>query len=247
MTIHITSPSATQNIINNRIAQRRLNLKEDLEYWKKLATQPCNSVNKQSKDKKSITIGDKLTNNIVRLTGGSEEQVLLTDIADLAKQLVLAPEIIQLNYCRDPTRQSDAEDIQLETLRYYLPTPTCTVSKITCGTLTLVNGVFSNSTQDIKRLGSIDFKVNNNIFIYAKYISVAGGGQSNQVSKCIDFISEAKQYINQNNDNNIFIAMLDGNEGEKQSHAINKMCLDFPDKLYAGNSERVINFISQHV
>ena len=256
-----SSKNGAENIRLSRLETRRSNLKEDRETWEILVETPCskllpvyklNKRGRQVKDtefNQAMNVGHTISERIVSRMAddydvASIKQVTKDMIKDMALEYLKWPEKAQLLVCRDPSRQSIDEEVQLATLKKYLTT--AAVDKPTNGILTLVDGELVKKPKDTKvEARSVDITVNNNnkdFYIFAKYSASAGSGQQHQVEESIRFAKEAIKYVDKNSDGKYFIILTDGAEGERHLPEINKLVEKYPT-IYAGNCENVIDFI----
>jgi hypothetical protein len=257
----IDSKNGAENVRLSRLKTRESNLDEDKEVWKILSSTPCSKllpiqVNKKGrlvKDKKynkAMDVGKTISERIVakyadQYNVSSIEEVTRDMIQDLATKYISWPIEAQLIVCRDPTRQSIDEEVQKKTLEKYLPT--ATVNKPTNGELTLSNGNIVDKSKSTASARSIDFVVKSNgkeFNVFAKYSKTAGSGQMHQSNESVEFIQEAKKYINKHNDGKYFIVLADGQEAESHINDFNKLASGYPN-IFAGNCEDVIDFIQK--
>ena len=252
--------NGAENIRVSRLATRASNLVEDRQIWQQLVATPCSSLLPKTKLKGSrmvkdttysdaMGVGDTIANRIVKLYADhynvtAVDQVTGSMIAEIASKYLALDPVLQLDYCRDPSRQSVDEEVQLATLRAYLPN--AQVDKPTNGLYTLHEGkLVSKEQAKGAQARSVDFVVNANnkeYFIFAKYAEVTGSGQGAQMKESENFIQQAHVYVNANNDNKTFIVLTDGAWGE--SHIGHFLALaQGHARIFAGNCEQVINYI----
>jgi glycine cleavage system H lipoate-binding protein len=253
--------NGAENIRLSRLATRQSNLEEDRKTWEILKETPCskslpvyklNKRGRQIKDSEfnqAMNVGHTISERIVSKMADwynvtRIDQVTTDMIKDMALEYLSWPEKAQLLVCRDPSRQSIDEEVQLATLEKYLTN--ATVVKPTNGVLTLVNGELVKKPKNEKvEARSIDITVNKNnkdFYIFAKYSASAGSGQQHQVEESMRFAKEAMKYVDKNNDGKYFIILTDGDEGERHLPEINEQVKKYPN-IYAGNCENVIDFI----
>jgi hypothetical protein len=259
--IIVEGKNGAENIRLSRLETRNSNLEEDLIEWKQLIKEPCsnelpifkNKNGRLVKDpayKKTMSVGSTIAQRIFSKRAdyyniSNENQVTREMISELANEYVKAHHLLQLEFCRDPSRQSIDEEVQKATLEKYLPN--ATIDKPTNGVLTLVNGdIIKKPKKDKVEARSIDFVVINgfNEFnIFAKFSLVSGSGQSHQADESRRFLQESVKYTNKHNDKKYFIALLDGGEAESHIPELKELFKEFP-RLFVGNCENVINFIN---
>jgi len=248
----VNSKNGAENIRLSRLATRKSNLIEDKEKWKVLAKNPCSELlpATDEKLKKFEDMGTTISNRIFSKRADyfkidSINQVTGAMIAQMATLYLESHDLLQIEFCRDPSRQSIDEEVQVATLKHYIPD--ATVKKITNGTIILHEGDFTSSKKKNKEVQarSIDITVNRNqkeFYIFAKYAGVAGGGQSHQAGESQRFVKEAMKYIDKNNDGKYFIILMDGEEAERHIPEFNDMLKDYPNMI-SGNCEDVIDFV----
>jgi hypothetical protein len=198
-----------------------------------------------------MTVGSTIA---VRITQKLSDHYNVTDIsqvtfemiADMAEKYLAADEVLQLNFCRDPSRQSIDEEVQAATLKKYLPA--CQVVKPTNGNLTLLNGDISKKSKVNKaQARSIDLVItthNKEVNVFAKYAAVAGSAQNAQMEESERFIAQAKLYTDKHADNKCFVVLTDGVWGESHHTYMNSLTAEY-DNIFAGNCESVISWISK--
>jgi len=250
--IVVKNKNGSENIRLSRLETRKSNLAEDKEKWKVLAKNPCSTLlpTNDKKLKKFQDMGTTITNRIFSKRAdyfniSNINEVTGAMIAQMATLYLESHELLQIEFCRDPSRQSIDEKVQIATLKHYIPN--ATVKKITNGTILLHEGNFISSKKKNKdvQARSIDITVDRNqkeFYIFAKYAGVAGGGQSHQAGESKRFIKEAMKYIDKNNDGKYFIILMDGEEAERHIPEFNDMIKDYPNMI-SGNCEDVIDFV----
>ena len=250
-TIIVHSKNGAENIRLSRLATRESNLSEDKELWKELAATPCSKLlpvkDKSLRD--AMNVGSTITERIVSKLADhfnitSKEEVTREMIASMAQIYLDANPLLQLWFCRDPSRQSIDEEVQKKTLEKYLTN--ATVTKPSNGKLTLMEGDIVKKPDDNKvEARSIDFLVEKGPLefnIFAKYSAVSGSGQTHQAEESRRFVKEAMKYIDKHNDGKYFIVLTDGAEGESHLPEMNELASGYTN-IFAGNCESVINFI----
>lgn len=258
--IVVQSKNGSENIRLSRLETRQSNLLEDKQVWQILAENPCsnllpiykNNFLKKVKDpafRTAMAVGSTITQRIITRYADDfnvlkEEDVTREMIKELAAEYLQWPERAQLLVCRDPSRQSIDEEVQIATLKKYLPS--AIVEKPTNGDLTLLEGNIVKKPKNEKvDARSIDIVVNlNNVEfnLFAKYSAVSGSGQSHQAQESRNFIKEAIKYVSKHNDGKYFVALMDGAEAESHIPELSEMAKGYPT-IFAGNCETVINFI----
>lgn len=160
------------------------------------------------------------------------------------------PDLIQGDYCRNSTRQSIDEEVQMETLIKYLPD--VQISKPKNGSLTLANGKIGSKSpgeREMSTARSIDLtaKTKSGIttYLFCKYAGPVGSVTSVlQVDEANAFLDAAIMFCKVNStDSSKFVALVDGYAGEQHLDLFNKKVKNYPN-IFAGNCEQVINWLN---
>jgi hypothetical protein len=212
---------------------------------------------KSKKDGEVSKILQKMANQIWRMNA---IKFGLTSMADvelwMIKQKVQAildadPDLIQLDYCRNSTRQSIDEEVQAATLTNYLPK--VEIIKPKNASMTLANGKISPKSKGERTLStarSIDLiaktKSGLMVYLFCKYAGPIGSVTTVlQADEADKFLDEAITYCNTNpGDSSRFVALIDGYAGELHLNTFNEKVKDYPN-IFAGNCEQVINWIKK--
>ena len=111
--IIIDSKNGALNIDKSRQATNVSNLNEDCKEWQKI-------VNGDKKNKVVPTIKSRLEKNYEYYGFTSKEDIDFAAVQRLANAYLTADPWLQINYCRDSTRQSIDESVQTATLKEYI-------------------------------------------------------------------------------------------------------------------------------
>jgi hypothetical protein len=270
LSINTDSRNGTVNIKASRDATNLQNLEQDRKIWEKLATlKDSNIVAGRVKiltgyTKKGIPkykidadvdkIFDKMKKQILRMNSihfgiNLESEIELWMIKEKINAILAANEnLIQCDYCRNSTRQSIDELVQIATLKKYVNNSE--VRKPNNGTLTLKDSKIIQKPKTKKANKdprSIDIVVEKNgvsYYVFAKYAGPVGSVTSkHQTSEAISFLDEAKLYIDNNNDSSCFIVLIDGYAGELHLEDMRESIETYP-QIYAGNCEQVIDWLN---
>lgn len=269
--IVVESKNGEHNIMLNRRLARERNRQEDMAWFAELANNPMNSLHKPTVEKtlrngKTKTVidksrkeiwerGDKLTQKIIRLfqdhpelpeyQGAVDEQSVTLDmIAKLARDVVNSPVWVQLDYCREPNRQTSDELVQFEIRKQFLRD--WRVENLSAGYLTLHRGDFVEHSAGVSKARSIDFRMTKGrcvVYDFAKFAKVAGGGQKHQVKESEYFIAEVKQYIDRHDTATYFVDTLDGEWAETWIPKHQALIKGYEHRLFVGNTEQVIDWV----
>jgi len=192
------------------------------------------------------TLAKKIANNnALEYDIMYEEQVEFWMILDLLEWLLKAPKKCQKFFCRNASRQSVDEDVQIETLRKYT---NLEVQKPKNGEYTVANGEIQNKREvkHKKFARSVDvFIPALSAYGFLKYNGPVGSATSvHQVGESKSFIEECKKYCDKYQDDKIFFVQVDGRAGEDHLPEMLELIGDYSNRIYAGNSESIIEWIN---
>lgn len=237
--IIVQSKNGADNIDQSRRATNVSNLDEDRKEWQKIAKG-------DAKNKVIKTMRSRLEKNHQYYGFAKKEDITFAAVQQLATAYINADPWLQINYCRDSTRQSIDESVQTATLKKYIngsftgikngeqvPFNGSIVSKKQANGL---NGkqIKARSVDAVGQVGGRDVK------IFQKYSKVAGSGQSHQTLETQNWLEECCAI---NDKSIVFVAQLDG--GEAESHIPELQALVHAhDNMFVGNSEQVIDWLS---
>lgn len=270
LVINTDSKNGAKNIKASRDSTNLQNLEQDRKIWQRLATlQESDIVDgkikiltgytkkgipKHKTDADSNKTFDKMKKQIYRMNSihfgiNSESEIELWMIKEKINAILEADDnLIQCDYCRNSTRQSIDELVQMATLKQYIID--AKVSKPTNGTLTLKDSKIIQKPKTKKANKdprSIDIVVEKNgvsYYVFAKYAGPVGSVTSKlQTSEAISFLDESKLYVNNNNDSSCFIVLIDGYAGELHLEDMRESVETHP-RIYAGNCEQVIDWLN---
>lgn len=191
------------------------------------------------------TLGKKIANNnALEYNITYEDEVEFWMILDMLEWLTDAPKKCQKFFCRNASRQSIDEDVQIATLKEYTG---LNVIKPSNGEYTVANGDISNKKdiKDKKFARSVDAIVPSlSAYGFLKYSGPVGSVTSvHQVGESKSFIHECKQYCDKHKDNKKFFVQVDGNAGEDHIPEMRNDIGDYKDRIFVGNSEQVIDWL----
>lgn len=254
------------SILASRQATNQHNLEEDMAIWKLIANASLHvekTYNKKQKifwkckdrslDTKTRNEVSKVVNTIFsRIVKNSnyrgfcsEENIAFKDISRMAQTYLDADPWLQIDYCRDATRQSIDEDVQIELLRKFLK---ISVEKPPNGEITVANGEIQNikEVKDKKFARSVDaFIPSLAAYGFLKYSGPIGSVTSvHQVGESKSFIEECKIYCDKYENNKIFFIQVDGVAGEHHLPEMLELIGDHSSRIFAGNSEQVIDWLN---
>ena len=199
------------------------------------------------------TIPNRLRKNFYHYGMDNPDDISWFHIKKMAREYLNASEWLQINFCKDSTRQSVDEKVQRKMLNENLKDinfvfKKCKPSKTVYGGKILSKTEYhaadpKKTRKDIDTYGS---NGKSSIWLFQKYAKVSGGHQDNVVIETQHFLNDAEEYVSQNKSDDYFIAQLDGKFIEEQiSHIRNSIELE--SRIFAGNSEEVISWIRENL
>jgi hypothetical protein len=268
--INTDSKNGVVNIKASRDAANLQNLEQDRKIWKQLSKLEDSDIvdgrikiltgytkkgdPKYKIDKDADAIFVKMKKQIFRMNSihfgvSSESEIELWMIKEKINAILNADDnLIQCDYCRNSTRQSIDELVQIATLEKYVSD--AVVRKPVNGTLTLKDSKIIQKPKTKKANKdprSIDIVIEKNgvsYYVFAKYAGPVGSVTSKlQTSEAISFIDEAILYVNNNNDSSCFVVLVDGYAGEMHLEDMRES-VETHSRIYAGNCEQVIEWLN---
>jgi len=231
--------NGASNIDKSRQATNLSNLNEDRKGWQKI-------VSGDQKSKIIPTIKSRLEKNYEYYGFNSKDDIDFAAVQRLAKAYIDADDWLQINYCRDSTRQSIDESVQTATLKKYIND---SFENISNGKEVPFNGKIVSKKEATGLNGkqiksrSIDAVGNLNgrkVKLFQKYSKVAGSGQSHQTLETQNWLEECSKI---NDKSIIFVAQLDGGEAESHIPELRKVVSQF-ENIFVGNTEQVIDWLN---
>lgn len=235
----IESKNGADNIDKSRQATNISNLNEDIKGWQKI-------VNGDKKNKIVPTLLSRLEKNYEYYGFKNKEDINFEAVQKLAKLYLHADPWLQINYCRDSTRQSIDESVQTATLKKYINN---TFENIPNGKEVPFNGKIVSKKQAVglngkqiksRSVDAIGEIKNYKIKLFQKYSKVAGSGQSHQTLETQNWLEECSKI---KDPGILFIAQLDGGEAESHIPQLRKIIQGYSN-IFVGNSEQVIDWIN---
>ena len=231
--------NGASNIDKSRQATNLSNLNEDRKGWQKI-------VDGDQKSKIIPTIKSRLEKNYEYYGFNSKDKIDFIAVQKLANAYIKADAWLQINYCRDSTRQSIDESVQTATLKKYIND---SFENIANGKEVPFNGKIVSKKEAIGLNGkqikarSVDANGNVNgrqVKLFQKYSKVAGSGQSHQTLETQNWLEECSKIQDKSI---IFIAQLDGGEAESHITELRKVVSQC-ENIFVGNSEQVIDWLN---
>ena len=240
--IVIESKNGSLNIDKSRQATNISNLEEDKKQWQKVAKG-------DTKNKVIPTLRSRLEKNFEYYGFTSKEEIDFAAIQKLASAYLKADPWLQINYCRDSTRQSIDECVQTETLKKYINN---SFKNIPNGIEVPFNGQLVSKKQAVGLNGkqvkarSVDAvgEVNGRkVKLFQKYSKVSGSGQSHQTLETQNWLEECAKIHDKTI---LFVAQLDGDEAERHISELQQLIKNYPN-MFVGNSEQVIDWLTNFI
>lgn len=237
--IVIQSENGAENIDKSRQATNISNLEEDIKKWKDI-------VAGNEKNQLIPTLRSRLEKNYEYYGFKDKADIKFSDVQRLAQAYISTDPWLQINYCRDSTRQSIDEEVQTATLKEYINE---TFENIANGKEVPFNGkivskkqatglngkqIKSRSVDATGKVGKYDVKV------FQKYSKVAGSGQSHQTLETQNWLEEVMKI---KSSDTVFVAQLDGGEAESHIPELKKLVKD-NENVFVGNSEQIIDWLN---
>lgn len=260
--LNTSSENGATNIDISRQETNKSNLDDAIDLWKQvikidenkhLSFKDFKSSNKDLQKLITETIPSRLNKNFILYGMDSPDDISWAHIKKMANEYLNASEWLQINFCKDSTRQSVDEQVQREMLNNNLKDigfsfQKCKPSKTVYAGKLLHRAEYhiqdpQKTRKDIDTYGSNGIK---KIWIFQKYAKVSGGHQDNVVIETRHFLNDSEEFVLQNNTNDYFIAQLDGKFIEKQIPRI-RNSISSKARVFAGNSEEVIRWIRENL
>jgi hypothetical protein len=228
---------------NNLVVEKTYNKKQEI-VWKCKDTQLTTQKRNVVADRMN-TIFSRIVKNAQYRGFNTEEDIQISDISRMAQTYLDADPWLQIDYCRDATRQSLDEEVQTKLLDTFVgkfsnitngkevPYKGRIVSKKEAKEL---NGkqIKARSIDAIGKVGNFDVKV------FQKTAQVSGSGQSHQTLEAQNWIDEVKLI---KDPTLLFVVQMDGPEAETHIEALTTLISTF-DNIFVGNSEQVIDWLN---
>ena len=244
--IVIEGTNGAHNIDTSRQATNQSNLEDAVGIWGSIVQ--LQSESHADKEQKDVikTIKSRLKKNADYY--GAED---FSAVKKMIISYLNADPWLQINFCKDSTRQGVDEQVQREMLNHFVNSGQ--FKKAPSGLyvyegriwqkkeLLKAKGQKKLDIKDIDTIGSIGNKL---ILVFQKYTKVAGGHQDNVYTESLHFIKEFNRYAEENNDQYFFVAQLDGEWLEEQIPSL-RQSITIQDRVFAGNSDQVIAWLSK--
>lgn len=234
--IIVESKNGASNIDKSRQATNMSNLNEDRKDWQKI-------VNGDTKNKIISTITSRLEKNYEYYGFANKDQINFDAVQRLARAYLEADPWLQINYCRDSTRQSIDETVQTSTLRKYIND---TFKNIPNGQEVPFNGKLVSKKEAVglngkqikaRSVDAVGEVAGRKVKIFQKYSKVSGSGQSHQTLETQNWLEECSKIQDKSI---VFVAQLDGGEAESHIGDLQKLFAKY-ENIFIGNAEQIID------
>jgi hypothetical protein len=207
----------------------------------------------------TITLPSRLSKNYIHYGMESVDDIAWEHIFKLVQYYLDAPKWLQINFCKDSTRQGLDENIQRDILNDTFGDEVFTKCKpvtYVYGSRLIDKKTYTNclkddvsdiygdvipkitfKRKDIDTMGSLN---GNNFWVFQKYCKHGGGHGDNVKIETMHFINDADDYVDRNKDNNYFIAQLDGESLNSEDFNIRNT-----DRVIVGSTEEIIELIKE--
>lgn len=237
--IIVKSKNGADNIDKSRQATNTSNLNEDKVQWRKIVDGDTTST-------VIPTIKNRMEKNFVYYNYKSKDTIDFVAIQHMAKKYLEADEWLQIDYCRDSTRQSIDESVQTATLKKYIND---SFKRIPNGKEVSFNGKIVSKKEAVGLNGkqinarSVDAvgEINGHkVKIFQKYSKARGSAQSHQTLETQNWLEECFKIADKSI---LFVAQLDGGEAEIHIPELQTL-VNGHKNIFVGNSEQVIDWLN---
>ena len=242
--IDINGTNGAHNIDRSRQATNQSNLEDAVDIWESIVQLESDShANKEQRDVIK-TVKSRLKKNAEYY--GAED---FCAVKRMINSYLNADPWLQINFCKDSTRQGVDEQVQREMLNRFVYSSQ--FEKAPSGLYVYEGKIWrkkellkakNQNKLDIKDVDTIGYKGNKQVFVFQKYTKVGGGHQDNVYAESLHFIREFNRYAEENNDLYFFVAQLDGKWLEEQIPSLRESITNH-DRVFAGNSDQVIAWL----
>jgi hypothetical protein len=192
------------------------------------------------------TIFSRICSNMFTLGFETEEEIQFSYIKHMANLYLTSPMELQLQFCRNATRQKVDEDVQAKYLEVNVDPSFKTIKN---GEKVLYKGKIVTKkeanklnkkqlkSRSIDTVGTIEKYT---VGVFQKVSKVAGSGQSQQRLEAQSWLEEA---IDINDPSWIFVAQLDGPEAESHIPELREVVKGYKN-IFVGNSESCSKYLN---
>lgn len=192
------------------------------------------------------TIFSRICSNMFTLGFEAEEEIQFSYIKHMANLYLTSPMELQLQFCRNSTRQKVDEDVQV---KYFEVNVNPSFKAIKNGDKVLYKGKIVTKKEanklnkeqlDSRSIDTIGIVGNYTVGVFQKVSKVAGSGQSHQTNETKNWLKEA---MNIKDSSWIFVAQLDGPEAESHIPELKEVVKDYKN-IFVGNSESCSEYLN---
>ena len=226
---------------------------------KNIKSLPYKKNPKQFFEERISTLGEKIWDMRSELYNLKErEDLRLNHLKHFAKLLINSPEAIQLEFCRQPTRQSMHQKNQLMMLEEKLNNKYWDVIHPKEGEIVIDGENIVNIKKLSKRFSpnarSVDVKISakkplKKIIFYGfmKFSKEQGTATTkHQLDEAKRWLEQAQIYSQANIDNINFFCISDGKEGERNIPILQKHVRYHKDRISVGNTHSIIKILENY-
>ena len=182
----------------------------------------------------------------------------LENLKDYVKLLLNLDKKIQLNYCTNPIRQGSHQKIQIKMLDDELDKNKWKISHPKEGYLNIDGQKIVSKNEHSRGLSrdarSIDIVVKSKLlkeelifYGFMKFSADKGSLQTeHQSGEATRWLSSAMEHVDTNNNKTYFFVISDGKEGERNLPKYQKQIQRFKDRIFAGNTQDIIDKIKSY-
>jgi hypothetical protein len=214
---------------------------EEKKFWKHVVKQI------------SETIPSRIKKNYIHYGLKDPSEISWKHIKQMAQLYLDAHPWLQINYCIDSSRQGVDEKVQRHMLSKFVGGGDFT--KARQGTYVFEGQFWTSKKQllkhkgleklDIKDIDTCGIMGTKKIWIFQKSTKIGGGHQDNVWAECSHVVREFNLYAAQHKDDNYFVAQLDGEFMDAEVIPRAHDLITHKKRVFVGNSEQVITWLSQ--
>lgn len=244
--IAIEGTNGAHNIDKSRQVTNQSNLQDAIEVWKSIVQLHSETYASKLQKETIKTVKSRLKKN-----ADYYGAVDFFAVKKMIEIYIQADPWIQINFCKDSTRQSVDEKVQRAMLKKFVDS--ADFEKAPTGIYVYEGNIWEkkallaakNQTKlDIKDIDTIGHKGSKTILLFQKYTKVAGGHQDNVYAESLHFIEQFNRYAEENRDEYYFVAQLDGEWLEEQVPSLRES-ITHNNRVFVGNSSSVIDWLNE--
>ena len=201
----------------------------------------------------SETIPSRIKKNFIHYGLKDPSEISWKHIKKMAQLYLDADPWLQINYCIDSSRQGVDEKVQRDMLSKFVGGGDFTKAR---QGIYVFEGQFWKSKKQLlkhKGLDKLDIKDidthgsmgSKKIWIFQKSTKIGGGHQDNVWAECSHVVREFEEYATQHQDDNYFVAQLDGGYMEEEVIPRSQELITHKKRVFVGNSGSVIDWLNK--